>query len=458
MARAMGSRILVVDDEELNREYLSELLEEKGYRVETAEDGFAALALLRREPFDLLVTDLNMPRLDGLGLLKRIAEEQITVTSILITAFGSIDAAVEALKLGAVDFLEKPSSGGLGPRLQLAVEKALSRRRLVERNRSLEVALKPASEEIVGESLAIESLRSKCRKLGESNKTVLIRGETGTGKDLIARSIHRNGARADKPYIAINCAALNRDLLSSELFGHVKGAFSGAVDDRPGKFEAANGGTLFLDEIGEMDMDLQAKFLRVLESQEFERLGSNETISVDMRIVTATNRVLENEIEKGNFREDLFHRLNIISVSATPLREIPEDIPILAEHFLAADPEGRGLRFGRAALAKLSGYSWPGNIRELKHVVEQAVFYAEGDEIDESEVFLPERRIGRKEQESLMAGEMSLEEIERETIVRRLARFGNNKRKTARSLKIAESTLYKKINDYGLGKMGDRED
>ncbi len=440
-------RILLVDDEELNREYMSELLEEKGYRVVTAVDGLDALDRLRAEPFDLLVTDLNMPRLDGLGLLRKVQEEGLTVTSLLITAYGSVEAAVEALKLGASDFLEKPTSGGLGPRLNLAVEQALSRRQLVQRTRSLEAALEPAGEELVGDSPAVENLRRKCRKLGGSSKTVLIRGETGTGKELVARAIHRGGERAQRPFVAINCAALNRELLTSELFGHVKGAFSGAVDDRPGKFEAADGGTLFLDEIGEMDADLQAKLLRVLETREFERVGSNELVRVDVRIVTATNRILEDEIAAGNFREDLFHRLNIIALQTTPLREIPVDIPRLAQHFLAADPEGRGLRFAPEALAKLKGYSWPGNIRELRHVVEQAVFYAEGDTIEAEDVFLPE--VGARSS-ALTQGEASMAEIEREAIVNRLERFAGSRRKAARSLGIAESTLYKKIKDYGL--------
>ena len=450
MASAPSARILVVDDEELNREYMSELLEEKGYRVETAADGFEALTRLRAKPFDLLVTDLKMPRMDGLGLLRRVSEEGLPVTSILITAFGSIEAAVEALKLGAADFLEKPSQGGLGSRLQLAVEKALSRRRLVERARSLEAALTPAAQELVGASRAMVELRGKCLKLGESSKTVLIRGETGTGKEVVARLIHQGGLRRKKPFVAINCAAIHRELLSSELFGHVKGAFSGAVEDRPGKFEAANGGSLFLDEIGEMDMELQAKLLRVLETREFERLGSNEPIHVDVRIIAATNRILEDEIGKGRFREDLFHRLNIINLWTLPLREIPEDIPVLAEHFLATDPESRGMAFNPAALKKLQGYSWPGNIRELKHVVEQAVFYAENPLIDADGIFLPEPR-SRAGAADLVEGDRSLEDIEREVIARRLARFQQNKRKTARSLQIAESTLYKKIKDYGLG-------
>ena len=440
-------RILLVDDEELNREYMSELLEENGYQVVTAEDGLDALSKLRTDSFDLLITDLNMPRLDGLGLLRKVGEEGLAVTSLLITAYGSVEAAVEALKLGAADFLEKPASGGLGPRLQLAVEQALSRRQLQRRARSLEAALEPGTEELVGESAAVKALRDKCRKLGGSTKTVLIRGETGTGKELVARAIHRNGPRAERPFVAINCAALNRELLTSELFGHVKGAFSGAVNDRPGKFEAADSGTLFLDEIGEMDAELQAKLLRVLETREFERVGSNDPIRVDVRIVAATNRILEDEIDAGRFREDLFHRLNIIALQTSPLREIPEDVPLLARHFLAADPEGRGLSFAPEALGKLKGYPWPGNIRELRHVVEQAVFYAEGAAITPADIFLPEARAGVA---ALTDGERTLSELEREAIVRRLERFAGSKRKTARSLDIAESTLYKKIKDYGL--------
>ena len=444
---AEAPRILLVDDEELNREYMAELLLERGYRVETAVDGLDALARLKAEPFDLLVTDLNMPRLDGLGLLRKLGEEGLEVSALLITAFGSVEAAVEALKLGALDFLEKPARGGLGPRLELAVEQALSRRQLLRRTRSLEVALEPASEELVGKSAAVELLRSKCRKLGPSAKTVLIRGETGTGKELVARAIHRHGPRAKRPFVAINCAALNRELLSSELFGHVRGAFTGAVGDRPGKFEAADGGTLFLDEIGEMDIELQVRLLRVLETREFERLGSNSPIHVDLRIVAATNRVLEQEIAAGRFREDLFHRLNIIALQTPALREIPEDIPLLAEHFLRADPEGRGLRFAPAALAKLSAHRWPGNIRELRHVVEQAVFYAEGAQIAPEDILLPEARGAAMD---FLDGGLTLAEVEREAIARRLAQCGGSRRRAAKSLDIAESTLYKKIKDYAL--------
>ncbi len=444
---AEAPRILLVDDEELNREYMAELLVERGYRVETAVDGLDALARLKAEPFDLLVTDLNMPRLDGLGLLRKLGEEGLEVSALLITAFGSVEAAVEALKLGALDFLEKPARGGLGPRLELAVEQALSRRQLLRRTRSLEVALEPASEELVGSSAAVELLRSKCRKLGPSAKTVLIRGETGTGKELVARAIHRHGPRAKRPFVAINCAALNRELLSSELFGHVRGAFTGAVGDRPGKFEAADGGTLFLDEIGEMDLELQSRLLRVLETREFERLGSNSPIRVDLRIVAATNRVLEQEIAAGRFREDLFHRLNIIALQTPALREIPEDIPLLAEHFLRADPEGRGLRFAPAALAKLRAHRWPGNIRELRHVVEQAVFYAEGAQIAADDILLPEARGVATD---FLDGGLTLAEVEREAIARRLAQCGGSRRRAAKSLDIAESTLYKKIKDYAL--------
>jgi len=447
------ARILLVDDEELNREYFSELLEEKGYPVKTAADGREALDLLRAEPFDLLVTDKNMPRMDGMQLLAKVAEEDIPVTRLMITAFGDIESAVEAMRLGAAHYIEKPSSGGMGSRLLLAVEQALDRHRLASRNRSLEAALTPSSnEELIGRSRAMDELRRQCAKLGGTSKTALILGETGTGKELVARSIHRSGPRASKPFVAINCAAIHRELLASELFGHVKGAFSGAVADRPGKFEAAHQGTLFLDEIGEMDQELQAKLLRVLESREFERVGTNDPIQVDVRILAATNRDLLAELDKGGFREDLYHRLNVITVRTSPLREIPADIPVLARHFLAADPEGRGLGFTGEALAKLKGYAWPGNVRELKHIVEQAVFYAEGEMIEADDIFLPERRPAGGGGEGF-ADDLSWDEIERRVIEQRLKRFHYNKRETAKSLGMGESTLYKKIKDYGLGRL-----
>ncbi len=446
------ARILLVDDEELNREYLSELLEDEGYPVKTAADGHEALELLRSEPFDLLVTDKNMPRMDGMQLLAKVAEEDIPVTRVMITAFGDVETAVEAMRLGAAHYIEKPTSGGMGPKLLLAVEQALDRHRLAARNRSLEAALTPSStEEIVGKSKAMDQLRKQCGKLGGTGKTALILGETGTGKEVVARSIHKSGPRAGKPFVAINCAAINRELLTSELFGHVKGAFSGAVSDHPGKFEAAHEGTLFLDEIGEMDQELQAKLLRVLESREFERVGSNDPIKVDVRILAATNRDLLDEVGKGSFREDLYHRLNVITVRTSPLREIPTDIPVLARHFLAADPEGRGLGFTEEAIEKLKGYGWPGNIRELKHVIEQAVFYAEGTMIEGGDIFLPERRPSSGD-EGGFGTDMSWDDIERRVIEQRLERFRFNKRETAKSLGMGESTLYKKIKDYGLGR------
>jgi len=446
------ARILLVDDEELNREYLAELLEEEGYNVKAASDGREALDLLRAQPFDLLVTDKNMPRMDGMQLLAKVAEEDIPVTRMMITAYGDVQSAVEAMRLGAAHYIEKPASGGMGPKLVLAVEQALDRHRLAARTRSLEAALRPPEgEEINGRSEAMKLLRRQCVKLGGTSKTALILGETGTGKEVVARTIHKSGPRAGKPFVAINCAAINRELLTSELFGHVKGAFSGAVSDRPGKFEAAHGGTLFLDEIGEMDHELQAKLLRVLESREFERVGSNDPVSVDVRILAATNRDLLAEVGKGAFREDLYHRLNVITLRTSPLREIPTDIPVLARHFLECDPEGRGLGFGEGALAKLKGYGWPGNIRELKHVVEQAVFYAEGERIEADDIFLPERRPAA-ESGGVYTDDLSWDEIERRVIGRRLERFRYNKRETARSLGMGESTLYKKIKDYGLGR------
>jgi two-component system response regulator HydG len=340
----------------------------------------------------------------------------------------------------------------MGTKLLLTVETAMDHHRLTKRNRSLEVALTPSStEEFIGKSKAMDELRGQCAKLGGTNKTTLILGETGTGKEVVARSIHKSGPRASKPFVPINCAAINRELLTSELFGHIKGAFSGAISDRPGKFEAAHEGTLFLDEIGEMDQELQAKLLRVLESREFERVGSNDPIKVDVRVLAATNRDLLAEVDKGTFREDLYHRLNVITLRTPALREIPSDIPVLARHFLAADPEGRGLGFTEEAIAKLKGYAWPGNIRELKHVVEQAVFYAEGDMIEADVVFLPERRTSGGGDEGF-SGDLSWDEIERRVIEQRLKSCRYNKRETAKSLGMGESTLYKKIKDYGLGR------
>jgi two-component system response regulator PilR (NtrC family) len=368
-------RILVADDERSMRELLTIVLKREGYTVLLAENGQAAINVLEREPVDLLISDIQMPDMSGVDVLRAAKRIDADMVSIMITAFASTDTAVEALRLGAYDYISKPFDV---EELKAKVRNAMERRVLRQENVLLKKALRTASSfaNIVGRSRVMQALFDLIETVAPTNSTILIAGESGTGKELVARAIHVNSLRRDHPFVALNCGALPETLLESELFGHMRGAFTGAATTKKGLLETAARGTVFLDEISEMSPMMQVKLLRVLQERTFRRLGGNEEIDVDIRVITATNRDLPKMIEEGRFREDLYYRINVIPVVLPPLRERREDIPLLAEHFLSRFQEQMGKRLdgiSAEAVRHLESFSWPGNVRQLENVIERAV-------------------------------------------------------------------------------------
>ncbi|AKT41895.1 sigma-54-dependent transcriptional regulator [Chondromyces crocatus] len=395
-------QILVVDDEANLRRVLAAQLSRDGYEVHTAEDGEEGIAFLKEHHIDLVLTDLRMPKVDGMDLLRASLRDDPSRPVVMITAYGTVDNAVEALKTGAFDYITKPADQA---EVRMVVKKALRTRDLerADATRDLPQAPHIRSEStrfgIIGESQAIQDLYSILERVADTPTTVLIAGESGTGKELVARALHDNSSRRERPFIKVNCAAIPKDLMESELFGYERGAFTGAVGSKPGRFELASGGTLFLDEIGEIPNEMQVKLLRVLQESEFERVGGIKTIRVDVRLVAATNRDLKREIAAGTFREDLFYRLNVVPITLPALRERKSDVPHLAAHFVAKfnarlkkNVEG----VEPDALERLTSYEWPGNIRELENVIERAVLFADGQRIRVED--LPEDvRLGRSQ-------------------------------------------------------------
>jgi DNA-binding NtrC family response regulator len=376
-----AARILVVDDDPTIRKIVSDRFRALGHEMSVAADGVEALEQLDVVNPQLMVLDLRMPNLDGFGVLKALREREQRPEVIVITAHGSIEAAVQAVQLGAADFIQKPFDNA---HLQHVVARTLEAARLRQRVESLQTELSGRHSLVVGDSPAMQEAVRTAERAAPSMATVLLLGESGSGKEVVARYIHQQSRRADAPFVALNCATLSGELLASELFGHERGAFTGAVRDKPGRIEQAAGGTLFLDEIGELSADIQAKLLRVLQEREFERLGGTRTLQADVRVVAATHRDLGQAIADGSFREDLYYRLNVVSIRVPPLRERREDLAMLLDHFLArhADESGRpGLRFGDPARDLMLRYDWPGNVRELSNAVERAVVLADGDEI-----------------------------------------------------------------------------
>jgi DNA-binding NtrC family response regulator len=442
--------ILIGEDERTARVSLAELLEGRGYRVVQAEDGSQALTALLQRNFDAGLLDIRMPGLDGLAILKRARESGIDVPFIVMTAHGDSSTVIEAMRLGAYDYIAKPVDFD---QLSLQLDRAVSRRKmsraLAEKPNQTAAAAQPA---IIGYSPAMQHVYKLIGQVAGSNATVLVRGESGTGKELVVNAIHHNGTRAKGPLVKVNCAAIPESLLESELFGHEKGAFTNAILRRIGRFEEANGGTLFLDEIGEMAPALQSKLLRVIQERTIERLGNGTPIRVDLRLITATSRDLEKAVSEGQFREDLYYRLNIVVIELPPLRERRQDIPALAEYFLRRGD--RNLSMSPAALNVLCDYHWPGNVRELENTVERAVILAKSGIVDAPDIQL--RSVSRADadwtdQIPLTNGwKTNLALAEKAMIVRALRMAQGNKSKAAEILSIHRRLLYEKMREYKI--------
>ncbi|MCC7341878.1 MAG: sigma-54-dependent Fis family transcriptional regulator [Bryobacterales bacterium] len=455
-------RILVADDDDSLRWVLQTQLEEMGYAVSAARDGAEALAEIEREAPALLLSDLKMPNLSGMELLKRMQREHAEIPVVIMTAYGTIQSAVEAMRLGAYDYLTKPIDY---EELGIVVTRVLEHFRLVEEVRNLRASLdrKYGFESIIGQSEPLLALLDTASRAALSNSTILIHAETGTGKELLARAIHLNSRRRERPFVTINCGAIPRELLESELFGHVKGSFTGAVANKTGKVEMANGGTLFLDEIGEMPGELQVKVLRLLQEGELEKVGATGPVKVDVRFVAATHRNLHAMIEDGTFREDLFYRLNVIPLEIPPLRDRLDDIPALVQHFFLRVKERQGrpeLSLSPALLPRFQNYRWPGNVRELENVVERIVVLARGDEVtlnDLPEFLRRDRPAVDALQLELPPSGVSLEGIEKELLVKALERFDGNQTHAARYLDISRKALIYRMEKYKIRKKSNDE-
>jgi DNA-binding NtrC family response regulator len=447
----MKRRILVVEDEEKLRRVLELQLASSGFEVEKC--GAAEEALKCVDRVDLVLTDLRLPGMDGLQLLASIRQQNAHVPVIVMTAFGTIETAVEAMKAGATDFLLKPFSLD---HLMTVVHKALEVRALRDENRKLreELGRRYEFDNIVGRSAAMQDIFGTIMRVAPTRATVLLAGESGVGKDLIARALHFHSPRRDRPLVKINCTAIPENLMESELFGYEKGAFTGAVGSKPGKFEQADTGTVFLDEIGDVPASIQVKLLRVLQEREFERLGSNVTRHIDVRIIAATNQDLRAALEQGTFREDLYYRLNVVPINIPPLRERKEDIPFLAEHFihkLAPDTGGRVQSITDAAIAKLVAYHWPGNVRELENVIERSLVMCNDTQLDASDIKLEMAPRARNHAEPHFLPEgTTLDQYEQEIIREALRRADGNKSQAARMLGLTRNALRYRLTQMGL--------
>lgn len=448
----MKYSILVVDDEKNIRSSLTGVLEDEGYPVDAVASGEACLEALRKKAYGLVLLDVWLPGMDGLETLRKIKEEENHTTVVMISGHGNIETAVKCTKLGAFDFIEKPLSID---KMLLIVRHAEEQRRLAEQNESLRGELRKKYV-IIGESIPMRALRQQLAIAAPTNGRVLIYGESGTGKELIAHALHQQSLRNQDAFVEVNCAAIPEELIESELFGHVKGSFTGATEDKIGKFAQADHGTLFLDEIGDMSLKTQAKVLRVLEAQRFERVGAGEPIEVDVRVIAATNKNIDEEISKGNFREDLFYRLNVIPFYVPALRERVEDIPVLARYFVREFSREYG-RMEKVltdeAIEILMKYSWPGNVRELKNLMERVVIMTSATQIEPRHLPAALLRDTPLNEEPLTAAaslEAARKAYERDFILRKLDENHGNITHTARSLGIERSHLYRKMKTLGI--------
>ncbi len=446
-------KVLIVDDEQVVRDSLSEWLREDGYEVGAVESGKKALEELGKSNWDILLVDLKMPEMDGLELLQKVKEISPSIPVIIITAYATVDTAVKAMKEGAYDYLVKPFDP---EEISLLMKRLTEHIKLTRENIYLRQQLKKqyTLHDIISRNPKMQELMELVKMVGPTDSTVLLQGESGTGKELFARALHKESLRADKPFIAVSCGALSDSLLESELFGYEKGAFTGATSRRKGKFELANGGTIFLDEIGDISPKLQLDLLRVLEQKEFYRIGGSEVIKIDVRVIAATNRDLEKMVREGQFREDLFYRLNVVPIHIPPLRERKEDIPLLVDHFLEIFRLETGKNIERVsedAMKVLLDYDYPGNVRELRNIIERAVIVAKGDEITVEDL-----RFGLKSPPapSTEAEDEALESVERAHILKVLNKYDWNVSKAASALGIDRTTLYNKMKKYGLTRRG----
>jgi len=455
--------VLIVDDEDAVRSSLKMIFEYEGYDVLQAANGPVGLKIVDQEQPDLVFLDIKMPQMDGLEVLKKLKEKDAAPPVVILSGHGTVKTAVEAVKLGAFDFIEKPPES---ERILIAARNALGQKRLVEENRRLRLVFDERYR-MVGRSSALEKVWDSVRRAAPTNATVLIVGESGVGKELVARAIHRNSLRKDEAFVQVNCAAIPEELIESELFGHEKGSFTGATEKQIGKFELAHKGTIFLDEVGDMSLRTQAKVLRVLQEGEVERIGSQRTIQVDVRVIAATNKSLEREIEAGRFREDLYFRLSVLPIQVPPLRERPEDLQPLVEHFVrqfCGENNFRPKTFTPAALETLKRHPWRGNVRELKNAIERLLIMVEGDEIRPEHLAEVLRRPGNAAtaeepaaQPVAAAGTLRdfKEVAERAFLVQKLRENAWNISATAAAIGTPRSNLYKKLEAYGISQEKD---
>lgn len=447
----INANILIVDDEKNIRDGLKIALSREGYNIFLGSDGLEALEILKNEDIDVVITDLKMPNLDGEALMKRIIKEYFNIPVIILTGHGTVENAVKAMRDGAYDFITKPLNLD---KLSLIVSRAVSQRRLIIENRNLQLKIASIGKgQIIGKSGKMAKIYEIVESVAPTKATVLILGENGVGKELIANMIYELSNRKDRPFIKVHCAALAESLLESELFGHEKGAFTGAIKTKKGRFELADGGTLFLDEIGEISPQIQVKLLRVLQERTFERVGGEETIQVDVRIISATNKDLKELVEKGKFREDLYYRLNVVQLNVPPLRERREDIPLFISKFIADfSKENNKIIKDITAKARtcLYNYSWPGNIRELRNVIESAVVLCKNGVIDIDD--LPPHLVTEEEQLNILKIELptTMRNIEKKAIISTLRITNGNKSKAAELLDLNRKTLHTKISEYEI--------
>jgi DNA-binding NtrC family response regulator len=451
-----NGRILIADDEEVMRDVLSTLLSSERYKVDLAETGPQALEMLRDKDYSVILLDLMLPGIDGLRVLEEMKKNESSPIAVVLTAFGSIEKAVRATKLGAFDFITKPFKND---ELLLAVKNAIEHRHLIEENQRLKRSLRErfSFRNIIGKSSSMQQVFDLITQVSPRRSTVLIQGESGTGKELVAKAIHSSSGRADAPFVAINCGNIPSDLLESELFGHVRGAYTGATSSKKGLFEAADGGTLFLDEVATISMEMQSKLLRVIQEREFRRLGGLEQVKIDVRIIAATNVDLHTAVRQGTFRDDLYYRLNVIVIKIPPLRDRPEDIPLLSEHFIKKykeDGQGKDHYLDPSALRVLMDYDWPGNVRELENVIERAVVLAPGNCIS-ADLFpknltipLPDAPVRFPSDSASLKERVS--NFEKAIITAALEKTAWNQKKAAQLLSVNATTLSEKLKRFKI--------